>query len=264
MGGNPVVGVCQCPFQRYHLPYFVFIGVGGCPDFSVEKFYARLYFGNFGAGFIAFFLHCHRVNKRFESRAYLTGGIFHLVVFEIAVVGTAHVCFHMTGVRFHRHQAGAQKPIVIFYGIHRRHGGVYGVVPRKDTHSHGCIKHRINLLLCISFRLQVAIAVGISFGAFIQFVSFGVCEVGKGRIFYIFPMIKKRRLQLAAQPFSDGFFGVSLHSGINGGVYFQSVFIEVVRGSVGFFMVFTPSSQLQPQVFPKVGRQAGVLVLYGI
>ena len=70
------------------------------------------------------FLHSQGVEERLHCGAYLALALAHVVIFEIAVVRTAHVCLHVSGHRLNCHETAPEYGLVVAYGIVRSHRGV--------------------------------------------------------------------------------------------------------------------------------------------
>ena len=55
--------------------------------------------------------------------------------------------------------------------------------------------------------------------------------------------------------------GIALHAAVDGGIDFESVFVDVIVVSVGFAVVFAPIFHVGTQVFAQVRRQTVVVGL---
>ena len=60
---------------------------------------------------------------------------------------------------------------------------------------------------------------------------------------------------------THGFFGVCLHSGVDGCVDFEPVTVQVVGFSFGIDLGFDPLTKFLPQVFPEIGGGTGCMAL---
>ena len=74
-------------------------------------------------------------------------------------------------------------------------------------------------------------------------------------------MLEEQRLQIVAHVLLDCLLGVLLHTGINGGVYLETVTIEVIVGAVFLGIVGTPVFEHQSQILSEIGGFAGIVCL---
>ena len=141
-----------------------------------------------------------------------------------------------------RHHARAQQGLAITYGVHRRHRRVEGPVPREEAHRHRCRERGFDFGIVGIVGFQHPIPLALLLGPCHDGSHLIGGEVlGKRPVWLIFCLGFETRLEIAAQMLGDGLFGISLHAGVDGGVDFESVGIEIIRRSVGLVVFVAPA-----------------------
>ena len=192
-------------------------------------------------------LHRKGIEERLYGRSHLALALAQVVIFEISVVGAAHISLHVACGRLYCHKGGAQEALAVADGIVRSHCGVHvsGIVPGKETHlgwlGEGCE----SFALCHSFLPQLPEAVTVAARLAHYPVNHLLVHVIGERIAPLGARLPlELRLEVASQLFGHGLFRILLHLVVDGGVYAQAVLIKVVTVAVWFLVLVEPAVEV--------------------
>jgi len=146
--------------------------------------------------------------------------------------------------RIHRHKAGAQEVFVVPDGVHRGHHRILLAMPGEDRHLFGRVESPSDFRFRSTVVLHNAVTVCLLHGLveYLFHLFFGEL-IGVWGCFAVFLFGKETTLQVASQVFFHRFFGIFLHARVDGGVYFQSVGVNVVIRTVFLVILLAPSVQ---------------------
>ena len=132
---NPVVRLCQSPFQSHHLTISATVGVARCPWATSHIICLLNIWGNIAGR--ETILHGKRIKEGLDSGAHLTTPVHTHVVVEVNEVHATHIGLDMAVLRTHAHESAAQERLIILDGVERCHSGIYLTVIGEDAHRHG-------------------------------------------------------------------------------------------------------------------------------
>ena len=188
-----------------------------------------------------------------------------IVIFEILVADVPYIGSDIAGLGFDGNQGAMQEPFVIPKRVPRGHEGVFfSAIPAEDFHLHFGMECFPDFIFRSAGGFHCTVPIRVLHGLIHEFLYFAGRDVVRERCIpfssYIFAEVG---LQCSSNPFGYGIFGVFLHPGIEGGVDFESVPVEVVWLPVRFFMGLAPFVHPLPYVFPEIGsRSFGVVLAY--
>ena len=162
----------------------------------------------------------------------------------MAEVHATHVGFDVTVLRTHAHESAPEERLVVAYRVERRHDGVYLAMIGEYVHFRLGSERLHDFLLAVAGSLHDAVALALAHGAHQYLVYLLYRQTAREGCRPASPLfLGKCRLQELCHMLLDSLLGISLHPGIYGGVDLQTVSIEVVRLTVFFSVLVTPSVQ---------------------
>ena len=199
--------------------------------------------------------HGQGVDERLYGGAHLAAALPDVVVFEVAVVRTAHVGLYMSGTRFNGHEGRPEEGLVVADGVVRCHEGISisRLVPGEDPHLYRFREAFFNFGIGMAGGLHHACTVAPAAGLLKGGFNHLLVRIGReGSVLAVFEFPEEGLLQVLAQMFGDGFLGIALHLIIDGGVDAQAVPVQVVLRAVALGVL------VQPAVQRVVGPQEGI------
>ena len=160
VGRDVVRTVGKTPFESYRTAYILWIvGASRSPGVAVNHKGLR-HVDNLVTRSHPL-LHGKSVEERLDCTADLTLALADIVEFEIAVVRSADVGSHLSGVRLYRHEGGPEYGFIVLYRVIRGHQGVRIalVIPGEDSHLDRLAELRENLGLAQTGLALCAVAV---------------------------------------------------------------------------------------------------------
>ena len=146
--------------------------------------------------------------------------------------------------RVHGHKACTQEMFVILDGVKRSHDCIFFSIPWEYGHfifSVECF-HDFSFRASVSFHGTVTVA--LTNGAIQNLFHFLRCQlIGIRSCLTPSLFLEEARLQIFGYMFINSFFGILLHTGIDSGINLQSVYIQIVVGTVFLFILRTPAIQ---------------------
>ena len=159
-------------------------------------------------------------------------------------VDAADIGFHLPRNGFHTHKARTQERLVITDAIHRRHYGVDVSVIGKDRHLSGCAERLADLGLRCSCLFQYAITLTLPHRSVHNCTYLLSSQLISERRIGLSPVFfRKFGLQKFSYVAIDSFFGIALHSRVDGGINFQSVGVKIIRIAVFLEIFIAPATQ---------------------
>ncbi|OAV72401.1 hypothetical protein Barb7_03113 [Bacteroidales bacterium Barb7] len=176
------------------------------------------YVTQFVAGADAF-KHGKRVKERLHGGADLPPPAVYHIILEKGIVNAADVGFHMSRLCVHRHEGGAKETFVVADGVPRSHHRVNHAPPTENAHLHRLLKLFLYIVFPHAALFEGAVAVGLAHGVEHDGINLSRRKVsGEGSIRASVLLVGECRLEEAADMFAHGFFGVLLHTGVDGGI----------------------------------------------
>ena len=190
-------------------------------------------------------LHGQRVEERLDGGSHLSATAHHHVVLEVGEVHAAHVGFHLSGVRVHAHESGAQELLVVAYGVDGRHHRVHVAVVGEHRHVGRRVEGVVYLLLRRAVLLHGDVSLALRHRPCHDGVDLFGCEVSAerrvGALLGVF--LVEGRLQEPCHVAVDRLLGISLHARVDGGVYAQAVGVDVPEGAVLLGVLLAPAAE---------------------
>ena len=262
VGGDVVRGVRDTPFEAYGGSYHALAVRTARSPGAARSDEGLRQVDNLGARVHAF-LHSKCVEERLDGGTYLTFALADVVVFEIAVVRSADICFDMAGSRLHGHEGRPEKGLVVAYRVVRRHRGVDVtlLVVGEDPHLFRLGEGLQDLGIGETVLLEHAPAVAPLAGLVHHPVPGGLVDIiGERVVLLVFEFAVEVLLQ-GLDPFGHGLLRVLLHLVVDGRVYPETVTVEVVLRAVCLPVLLNPAVQFAVSPGEGVHRKIFALVV---
>ncbi len=173
-------------------------------------------------------------------------------------IGASYIRLDMPRVRVHRHKTATQVVFQPAYRVHGRQNRIDHAIVREHLHLHRCIERLTNLCLALALLFHTPIAVGLTHGTRKNAIRFLLrYQPREGRIPLAFALTEETFLQVV-QVFCYRLLGIALHTGIDGGIDFQTILIDIVVRTVGFGILLAKT--VQRVVVPLIAVD-GILLL---
>ena len=188
--------------------------------------------------------HGQGVDERLHGGAHLPASLADVVILEIAVVGTAHIGFHMTGSRLDGHEGRPEEGLVVADGIVRSHHRVpvTGLLPGEHAHLGGLGETLVNLRLGMAGGLHHAGAVAPAASLLQGGFHHGGLRIGRERgVLPVFQFAEEGLLEVFSEMFGNGFLRITLHLVVDGGIDAKAVLVKVVLGAVALEILVEPT-----------------------
>ena len=182
------------------------------------------------------------IDERLDRRTHLALALLGHVVFEIAVIRTADVSFHISRRRVDRHERCPENLFVVENRIVRGHSCITFALVREDLHFDRFFEFGHNLLVRCPVVFECAVTVGLAHRIAhdaVDLILAYVVEQAFGRPY----LTVHRRLDLLAHVSHKRILGVLLHRRVDRRINFQTVPVEVVGRTVGFDVLDAPAIQ---------------------
>ena len=183
----------------------------GTPVGSIPHLEAHLRVGHFCAWEHSQILQRHGIDKRLKGRTHLPVAL-HVVILEEAVVDTTHIGFDIARTRLHRHQTRIEEFLAIDERIPWRERGILDSLPTEDAHPHFLVKVGAYLLLAVSLRLQITVAVAVFHGLLKEFLFLFLADIAEGVALASLEFPFESGLYLFAEVLTHSLFGITLHT----------------------------------------------------
>ena len=240
---DPVVRLCQPPFECHHLSVAAPVAVARCPG-TAGHHVGTLHIGSLVAGRGSVF-HGQGVEERLDGRTDLAPPAHHHVVLEVGKVDAAHISLHLSRVSIHAHEAGAKELLVITDRVDRCHHSVHIAVVGEDRHVYRRVEGTVDLFLRGTVLLHRDISLTLSHGTGHDGVDLLLREVaaerGVGtlrRVLFVEGGLKELRHMPV-----DRLLGIALHTRVDGRMDTQAVGIDIIEGAVFLRVLLAPSAE---------------------
>ena len=150
----------------------------------------------------------------------------------------------MTVLRADAHESRAQERLVVTYRVNRRHDGINLAVIGEDAHLSLRPERLHDLFLGRSCGLHQTITLTLANGTHQNLVHLLLRKIARIRCILLTAiLLVECRLQILDHMFLHSLLGIRLHPGIDGGMHFQTIGIDIIRVAIFLVVLVTPAIQ---------------------
>ena len=180
------------------------------------------------------------VNEGLDRRADLAFALLGHVVLEVTEIRPSDIGFYEARGRIDRHHRGTHDTLVVQDRVARRHQRVALALVGEHPHVAGFVESGVDLLLARPGVLHLAVTVRITDGMAHDPVALLLAGIDEKRLRR--PELRVHLgLNLLLHLPLHGLLGIGLHHGVDRGIDFQPVAVDIVGRAVGLAVLVTPA-----------------------
>ena len=180
------------------------------------------------------------VNEGLDRRADLAFALLGHVVLEVTEVRPSDIGFYEARGRIERHHRGTHDTLVVEDRVARRHQRVALALIGEHPHVAGFVESGVDLLLARPGVLHLAVTVRITDGMAHDPVALLLVGIDEKRLRR--PELRVHLgLNLLLHLPLHGLLGIGLHHGVDRGIDFQPVAVDIVGRAVGLAVLAAPA-----------------------
>ena len=236
-----VAAARKSPLEGVQHPVVLDIaGLLGRPGRTVGRLNGRRQVGNHRAGRQAQMVDGEGVNEGLDRRADLAFALLGHVVLEVTEIRPSDIGFYEARGRIDRHHRGTHDTLVVEDRVARRHQRVALALIGEHPHVAGFVESGVDLLLARPGVLHLAVTVRITDGMAHDPVALLLVGIDEKRLRR--PELRVHLgLNLLLHLPLHGLLGIGLHHGVDRGIDFQPVAVDIVGRAVGLAVLVTPA-----------------------